>query len=282
MSYSVNQLSQSIGAEVVGIDLSDPTSETVATALNGSFVDHKILAFRDQRLTADQMLEASRIFGSRYAHRELRSGGFHNVPENQLVQYITNEDRRPDGTHVVPGENFHIDNIVMPYPPKAIILYAVKLPSVGGDTSFVDLQRAFEDLPEEVKSMLDGRLAIYRLGPRVQVQRGNEEPCEWPMLPGAQLHPIVRTHPESGRKALFINPSNLVGIYGMTENEEIELLDYVVGHCFQPQYEYRYKWRIGDLTIWDNRTLMHKANPYYDMNEIRKLYRIMLEGDAPV
>ena len=101
-------------------------------------------------------------------------------------------------------------------------------------------------------------------------------------VPDAVTHPIVRTHPESGRKAIYINPIRIEGIVGMPETEALHLLGHLLDHAMQPQYEYRHQWRPGDLVIWDNRSLLHKANGDYDMSQLRYLYRVMLQGDVPV
>jgi taurine dioxygenase len=101
-------------------------------------------------------------------------------------------------------------------------------------------------------------------------------------VPDAVMHPLVRTHPESGRKAIYLNPIRTEGIVGMEENEALSLLDELLEHAVQPQYEYRHQWRTGDMVMWDNRCLLHKANGDYDMGQARYLYRIMLKGDVPV
>jgi taurine dioxygenase len=101
-------------------------------------------------------------------------------------------------------------------------------------------------------------------------------------VPDAVMHPLVRTHPESGRKAIYLNPIRTEGIVGMEENEALPLLDELLAHAVQPQYEYRHQWRTGDMVMWDNRCLLHKANGDYDMGQVRYLYRIMLKGDVPV
>jgi taurine dioxygenase len=281
MSYSVSQLSPTIGAEVVGIDLTAPIPASIRADLNNAVVENKVLAFRNQRLTPGQMLEASTIFGFQLMHQLNDRLGFHTTPENRFVHYITNRDIGPKGARYVPGDGFHIDYFRAVRPPKAIMLFAVELPDKGGDTSFLDLQRAYDDLPDDLKSRLDGRLGISIVDRARPLVRAEVENGDKPHIPGARLHPIVRTHPESGRKALFIFPKILSGIYGMSREEETELLDRLLEHCMQPKYEFRHVWRHGDLVIWDNRNLMHRANADYDLNQTRRLYRIMLAGDVP-
>jgi taurine dioxygenase len=142
---------------------------------------------------------------------------------------------------------------------------------------------AYERLPEELRESIEGREAVHVYQSRHSARKLFDLPPEAKeKVPEAVLHPIVRTHPESGRKALYINPIRTEGIQGMAESDALLLLDRLIEHARKPEFEYRHRWRPGDLVMWDNRSLLHKANGDYDMAERRYLYRLMLQGDRPV
>jgi len=238
-----------------------------------------VLVFRDQYLTPHQLLAAVEQFGEVFRQHDPRF----SLPEYPLVHYISNQDRYPDGRRYIPGEGYHTDHSNAPRPPKATVLHAVRLPDKGGDTQYVNMHLAYDALPEETKRRRDGLKAIHvyqsRHSARMLMDLTEEGRNR---VPDAVAHPIVRTHPESGRKAIYINPIRIEGIVGMAEEEALPLLAELLDHATHPKYEYRHQWRSGDLVMWDNRSLLHKANGDYDMNQVRYLYRIMLQGDVPV
>jgi alpha-ketoglutarate-dependent taurine dioxygenase len=162
-------------------------------------------------------------------------------------------------------------------------LHAVSLPERGGDTQYVNMHLAYDELPSETKRRLDGLRAIHVYQSRHSTRKLMELNSESrSRVPDAVSHPIVRTHPESGRKAIYINPIRTEGIVGMREAEALVLLADLLEHATQPQHQYHHQWRPGDLVMWDNRSLLHKANGDYDVSQLRYLYRIMLQGDVPV
>jgi taurine dioxygenase len=161
-------------------------------------------------------------------------------------------------------------------------LHAVSLPDRGGDTQYVNMNLAYDELPEKTKCRIDGLKAVHVYQSRHSARKLIDLPEEGRgHVPDAVAHPIVRTHPESARKAIYINPIRTEGIAGMPESEALALLADLLDHATQPQYQYRHQWRPGDFVMWDNRSLLHKANGDYDMTQLRYLYRIMLQGDAP-
>ena len=163
------------------------------------------------------------------------------------------------------------------------MLHAVSLPDRGGDTQYVNMRLAYDELPERDKCRLDGLKAIHVYQSRHSTRKLMElSPESRNHVPEAVTHPIVRTHPESGRKAIYINPIRIEGIVGMPEAEALALLADLLEHATQEKYQYRHQWQPGDLVMWDNRSLLHKANGDYDMKQRRYLYRIMLKGDVPV
>lgn len=277
-SFSVTPLPPHTAAEIRGVDLSQPVDEGTREALNRAFAEYPVVAIREQNLTAQQLVDAVQIFGEVFPQHNPRF----QVPECPQIHYISNQDRFPDGRVYIPGEGFHTDHSNDARPPKATILHAIKLPSSGGDTQFINMYRAYDDLPEETKRRIDGLRAIHvyqSSHSERKLMSLSEEKRE--RIPNAVLHPLVRTHPQTGRKALYINPIRIEGIVELAEDEALSLLDDLLAHATQPQYEYRHRWEVGDLVIWDNRCLMHKANGDYDLNEVRYLHRVMLKGEVP-
>ncbi len=159
------------------------------------------------------------------------------------------------------------------------MLHAVQLPDRGGDTQFVNMHRAYDALPAATRERIDGLRAMH-----VYQSRHSERKlmalseAARQQVPDAVLHPLVRTHPESGRRSIYLNPIRIEGIVGMTEAEALSLLDQLLAHATQPQHEYRHQWRTGDLVMWDNRCLLHKANGDYDMGQVQYLCPDHAEG----
>jgi taurine dioxygenase len=221
---------------------------------------------------------AARIFGELLPHDKKER----HVPGHPEVEYISNEEV-VNGKRIIPGETFHTDHSNHPRPPKATTLFAVELPSSGGDTQYVNVHDAYDDLPEDTKRKIDGLKAVHvyhsKYSPRPFGKITDESRAK---LPPPGIHPLVRTHPENGRKALYLNPVRIESIVGMEDKDALALVDELMRHATQKKYEYRHKWRHGDWVLWDNRSLLHQANPDYDMSERRYLYRLMLQGEAPV
>jgi taurine dioxygenase len=279
VGYAITPLSEHTGAEVLGIDLSEPVDEAARKDLNGAFTDRSVLVFREQHLSPHQLVAAVGLFGEIFPQHNSRFA----LPECPLVHYISNQDFYPDGRRYIPGEGYHTDHSNAACPPKATVLHAVSLPDRGGDTQYVNMHHAYDELSDQTKRRLLGLEAIHVYESRYSARKMialNEESRD--RVPDAVVHPIVRTHPESGRKAIYINPIRIDGIVGMPEAEALSLLADLLKHATQPRYQYRHRWRAGDLVMWDNRSLLHKANGDYDMGQLRYLYRIMLKGDVPV
>ena len=205
----------------------------------------------------------------------------HHVPGHPDVSYVSN-DEFVNGRRIIPGETFHTDHSNHPRPPKATTLFAVELPSRGGDTQYVNVHDAYDDLPAATKQKIDGLKAVHvylsKYSPRPLGGLSEESRRN---LPPPGVHPLVRTHPENGRKALFLNPVRMESIIGMEDADALKLIDELMQHATQKKYEYRHQWRYGDWVMWDNRSVMHQANPDYDMSQRRFLYRLMLKGEVP-
>jgi taurine dioxygenase len=276
-SFAITRLTDHTGVEVRGLDCGKPVDPQIRDRLNQAFIDHHVLVIRDQRFTPDQFKTATELFGELQPHDKKE----HHVPGHPDVSYVSN-DEFVNGRRIIPGETFHTDHSNHPRPPKATTLFAVALPSQGGDTQYVNMHTAYDDLPAEIKEKIDGLKAVHvylsKYSPRVLGHLTEESRQK---LPPPGIHPLVRTHPENGRKALFLNPVRMESIIGMEDQAALALIGDLMRHATQKKYEYRHKWRHGDWVLWDNRSVMHQANPDYDMNERRYLYRLMLRGEAP-
>ncbi len=276
--FTVRPLPAALGAEVTGIDLSRPVDAATRKALYDAWVKHAVLVIRGQKLTPGQFADAAGIFGE-LLEQQIKK---YALPENPLVGTISSRDLPlVDGKLHVRGENYHTDHSNFAAPPKATTLYAVSLPSQGGDTQFVDVRKAYDDLPEETKrKILPLRSPhVYESShsPRKMTALSAEERAKIPQT----LQPLVIRHPDSGRPALYLNTARMEGVEGMGPDAAFKLIDELYDHATQPKYEYRHKWLPGDMVIWDNRSVMHQANPDFDPSEYRYLYRIMLKG-APL
>ena len=274
----ITSLSEHTGAEVRGIDLGQPVSEAAQTALNRAFVEHSVLVIRDQRLAPPQVLAAVSLFGTVFQQHNTRFA----LPDCPQIHYLSNQDHFPDGRRYIPGEGWHTDHSNDTRPPKATALHAVKLPDKGGDTQFANMAAAYSTLPQATQERLAGLLAIHVYQSSHSTRKlmalsdANKE-----RVPNAVLHPMVRTHPDNGRKSIYINPIRIEGILGLDHKEALPLLAELLEHATAERFQYRHAWQPGDLVIWDNRCLLHKANGDYDLDQTRYLYRVMLQGDVP-
>lgn len=278
MPLTLAKLSDHIGAEVIGVDLRQPVDAESREILNKAFVDHSVLVIRGQQLDPHEMVVAVEIFGDIFQQHNTRFA----LKDCPQIHYISNQDRQPDGTRHIPGEGYHTDHSNDARPPKATVLHAVKLPDSGGDTQFVDMHRAFLALPEATKQRLKDLQAVHVYQSKHSTRKLMALPdTAKSRAPQSVTHPLVRTHPETGRPSLYLNPVRIESIVGMPDAEALSLLDELLTHASQEPFEYRHSWQVGDLVLWDNRCLLHKANGDYDHAQTRYLYRVMLQGDRP-
>ena len=278
MTLKIGRLSSTLGAEVTGVDLSKPVDAATRQALHDAWIEHAVLVIRDQELTPPQFQAAAELFGE-VLEQQLKK---FTLPGHPLVGTISSRDLPiVDGKLHVRGENYHTDHSNFAAPPKATTLHAISLPAHGGDTQFVDVRAAFDDLPDDVKRKVTKLRSphVYESSqsPRKMAALSPEERAKVPQT----LQPLVIRHPENGRAALYLNTGRMEGIEGMPPDEAFTLIDELYRHATQSRYEYRHRWRPGDMVIWDNRSVMHQANADYDPSEYRYLYRIMLKG-APL
>lgn len=278
-TLTISRLTEHTGAEIRGVDLSQPVDEVTARRLNQVFAERGVLVVRDQTLRPAELLAAVRLFGDVFPQHNTRFA-LQDCPE---IHYISNQDRYPDGRRYIPGSGWHTDHSNDTRPPKATVLHAVHLPDAGGDTQFLNMGAAYDALPDAIRGRIDGLMAIHVY----QSSHSQRKLMTLPdaakeRVPNAVLHPLVRTHPDTGRKSIYINPIRIEGIVGLDHKEALPLLEDLLAHASQLSFEYRHRWKAGDLVMWDNRCMLHKANGDYDMDQLRYMYRVMLKGNVPV
>lgn len=273
----ITPLSTVMGAEVTGVDLNGPLSAAERDRLYQGFLDHLLLCVRAQTFTdIGAFLNAARHFGEpKIQHME--SFRFDDHPEAGVV---SSEDRDiNDGKRIIRGTMFHTDESFIAQPPKATILYAIDVPSRGGDTRFVNMRQAYEALPDETKGEIDGLKAIHYYGKKRAGRRVPSLTEEQMKVTPPVSHPIVRTHDETGAKALYVHETMTDYVADMDPDASEALLRRLYDHSTQnPEFQYRHQWRSGDFVIWDDRATLHAATADYAENEKRLLYRTMLKG----
>lgn len=276
----IHPLSDALGAEIRGLDLTREIDDATFAVVDQAWRDHLILLFRGQDLSEDDQVRFARRFGAlqgrpRPASMRAESGEVRH-PEIMLVSNIRKDGKLigslPDGEM-----QFHSDMCYIEKPAKGTFLYAIEIPSEGGDTLFLNTYKAYESLPANIKARIDGAKALNVFLYGSTSREGNKP--DFSVHPN-YVHPMVRTHPDTGRKALFVNRLMTWSIEGMDEAESTMLLDRLFDHMEQPQFIYDHKWRVGDLLLWDNRCTLHARTDFSDQ-ERRLLRRVVIQGDKP-
>ena len=278
MNFQTERLGPHMAAAVDGVDLNRLPDAPTQAALTRVLHDNLVLCIRGQRLAPVPFRDAMAQFGVPVLRKQLAQ-----TPECAEVNIISSEDRDVlgDGKRLVNGENWHTDDSFMREPCSLTMLYGVVVPAVGGDTQFTNMYAAYADLPDEMKARIDGLKVIHKYSSSRKLSRISTRPAaEMAAMPEA-THPLVRTHPETGRKSLYLNPNRMEQVVGLDRAESDRLLDALIAHATQPAYEYRHAWRQGDIVIWDNRCTMHKANADYPDGERRLMHRVIVAGTAP-
>ena len=265
-----------LGAEATGIDFRGAVSESDLTILKKGLSDHLVLVIRDQHLTPEQYLAALRLFGDTMeqhltdmlmkTHPEIA------VLDSSKVAKEANGQIFPAGSR-----DWHTDHTNHAEPPKMTALYAVTLPaSGGGDTGFANMHMALDALPDAQRAEMATMQTVNKIEDKAYVSAEHKK--KFGVL---QSHPLIRTHPETGRKAIYIHPGKLARIEGMTPEDSHKFSDDLMEQVMQPDIIYRHQWKPGDLTIWDNRCVLHLAHRDYDPAEGRIMHRVLLKGDKP-
>jgi len=278
MIFSSEGLCDHMAVAVSGLDLNRLPDATTQAALRDTLNRSLVLCLRDQKLAPTAFRNAMARFGTPMLRKQLT-----HTEECAEVNIISSEDRDVlgDGKKLVNGASWHTDDSFMREPCSLTMLYGVIVPSRGGDTQFTNMYAAYEALPPETRARIDGLQVIHKYQSSRQTNRVSKRPdAEMTAMPEA-THPLVRTHPETGRKALYLNANRMEQIVGLDRAESDALLDRLIAHAIEPRFQYRHVWRQGDIVIWDNRCTMHKANADYPEGERRLMHRVIVAGTAP-
>jgi taurine dioxygenase len=280
MNVDIRPLGPVMGVEVHGLDLNQPLDNATKMSLYQGFLDHLLLCVRDQTFKdIGSFLNAARHFGSPKV-QQLQGYRAAEFPEAGIVS-SEDRDQSGDGKRIVRGTMFHTDESFIATPPKATILYAVDVPNQGGDTRYVNMQAAYDALDNKTKAKIDGLNAVHFYGK----DRGNRKV---PAMSAAELkaappvsHPIVRTHDETKKKAIYVHETMTNFIENVSPEESSALLRQLYTHTTEnSDFQYRHQWRKGDFVIWDDRATLHAATADYGEDQRRLLYRTMLAGTA--
>jgi len=285
MGLSVKQSGAALGAEI-GFDLSRDMDERQFREIETAFHDNIVVVFRGQTLSNARHIEFSRRFGELEIHI-VRKYLLPDHPEILRISNIRDENGEQIGLADA-GFTWHTDTSYLRRPSRCSLLHAKEVPERDGhsigDTVFTNTVAAYEALPDGMKKALNGRKAIHRYSERKRIANSPR-----PKLTKAQLdatpdvaHPIVRTHPGTGRKALYVTEGECIGIEGMPEEDARPLIAELHAHCIREEFQYRHKWQVGDLLMWDNATSMHLAICDYQLPERRLMYRTTVIGDVPI
>jgi len=278
----IKRIGEALGAEVSGVDASKPVSADTFAAIRKAWLDNLVIRFRGQKLTDPQMLEFSRLFG------ELDPPGPNPygkafLPRHPEMNVISNvkEDGVPIGGLGDGEAIWHSDMTYVDTPPSAALLYALELPAEGGDTYWANMYLAYEALPADMKKRIEGLKAIHdaTYNSAGIKRKGYDDVTDPRRAPGAH-HGLVRRHPETGRKCLFLGRRRNSYIVGLPLEESEALLDALWAHATQPRFAFCQQWQVGDLMIWDNRCTLHRRDPF-DPNARRVMHRTQIKGERP-
>jgi taurine dioxygenase len=295
---TVTRTGKHLGAEISGVDLSQPLDDDTFARISRAFFDNQVVVFRNQKITPEQQIAFTRRFGvlEQHVRKEHRLDGY---PEILIVSNVLN----PEGTAIGvedAGRFWHSDLSYKQVPSLLSALYAIEVPIkngvVLGNTSFASTTAAYDALPEDMKRKLAGRKNVhsyvYYRAKNIQAQkdeqaRGDRVVQEHVLtaehlaqVPDAEM-PIVRTHPVNGRKGLFVNEAHTSHIAGLPKAEGDALLKQLCAHVVKPEFQYEHHWKAGDLLMWDNCAAQHKANFNYRLPLRRLMYRTTVRGTAP-
>jgi taurine dioxygenase len=270
---TVTKVGVHLGAEIGGIDLAHPLSDAQFKAVAAALVEHEMIIMRNQDISSDNLMDFGRRFGELTVHPFAPNEG-KNAPE--LIKFRNDETTPPFGTDV-----WHSDETFRAEPPMATILVAKEVPVVGGDTMFVSMTAAYQGLSDRMQQFISGLDGLHDMKPfrplfgKSEAERKKLQEFELKYPP--QLHPVVRIHPVSGKKSLFVNPQFTVGINGMEEHESRALLDLLFRQALVPEYQFRHHWQPDTIAMWDNRSTQHYAvHDYYPQR--RYMERVTIRG----
>ena len=263
----VTPLHPALGAEIAGVDLSAPVDEPTRHALSRALAEHLALVFRGQTLTPAQYLEAASVFGPPMEQHYSQ----HNMPGFPLIGLIWHRNGQQ------PAEQWHTDHTNRERPPAATILYGVEIPSAGGGTSVASMRAAYTALPVDERRRLESLTTFNSL----ERERSDTRQADLEKYGAPIEHPMVRTHPGDGSRALYFHITKATHIGGMTPEASRAYMADLIERMIRPEIVYQHAWRKGDVVVIDNRATMHRAHGDYDRSQSRVLWRIIVEGDRP-
>lgn len=271
-----------IGAEIRGVDLTR-LDDTLFAAIYRAWLAHSVLLFRGQHLADQDLIAFSRRFGA-LDHAPIQENGRAFVeghPEIYVVSNVLGADGKPIGSLGAGEAVWHTDMSYLPEPPKASMLYALEVPAAGGDTWFCDMYRAWATMPDALRQRAEGRRVkhdgTYNSGGFV---RAGVTATDDPRAAPGHLHPLIGRHPETGRAMLYLGRRRNAYVDGLSLPESEALLDALWVHATQPAHAWRHRWHVGDLVLWDNRSTMHRRDPF-DAASRRVMHRTQIKGEAP-
>lgn len=285
MAYQYIRISQAVGpvgAEISGVDLSRPLAEPVRAEIHRAWLAHHVLFFRDQNLTPAAQAAFAANFGELDVYPFMKALDAHP----NVIPIIKEADAKVNF-----GGGWHTDTSYLPEPPKATLLYAVEVPDEGGDTLYADASAAYDELSAGMKQMLDGLIGIYSAkivhgaggaytGEKMKADLGNAYGGDTETAEREVEHPIVRTHPETGRKSIYSSLAHTYCIKNMTPAESRPIIKYLAQQVIKLEHVTQFKWTPGALAMWDNRCLFHMAkNDYHGKR--RHMHRVIVKGDRP-
>jgi taurine dioxygenase len=277
----ITKLTEQIGAEVTGIDLREPVSEADRSALYDAAVEHVALVIRDQKFEASDYRRAAEMFGELMEDQNR----MYLAPGEPMVSVLSNRHKASDGgpAKVAKNASWHTDHTNQELPPKFTCLYAVELPDQGGGTSVVNMRAAYEALPEDMRDRITGLKTENTLISSARAATGNPDVVKAREALNGKLvtHPLVRTHPDKGTKAIWFHQNKTETVTGMDPHETQAFLTELLETAIKPEMTYLHEWRLGDMLLIDNRSAMHKAGFDFDHSQHRMLYRVLVRGDRP-
>jgi taurine dioxygenase len=274
-ALEIRPIAGAIGAEIFGVDLADDLGDATIAVIRAAWLEHCVVFFRDQQLPPDRLLAFARRLGTPIEYPFLT--GIDGFPEITPVVKLEHE-------RVNFGGIWHSDTAYLDTPPMASMLLACEVPAQGGDTIFANMYLAYEALSPGLRRLLDGLRAVNSSA-KADVTKTREDRLRDSARADARReyaaeHPVVRTHPETGRKALYVNLGHTVRFAGMSEAESAPLLDFLFAHQTRPEFTCRFRWARGSLALWDNRCAQHyPINDYHGHRRV--MHRITLAGDRP-
>lgn len=284
---SVTPITPTIGAEIAGVDLAGPITPAIAADIRKALHDWRVVFFRDQQIDNEQLKAFGRAFGPLTPAHPIAEGleDHPEIWERSVEEYRRRRDRAeasPAGREPPPDfKGWHIDITFVANPNRYSILYGVEIPPFGGDTVFANLVEAYRGLSPAIRTLIDGLQAVHRVTSYDSAPKGPRRDGR-PSGPFVALHPLVRVHPETGEKLLFLNPGTVSHIVGLKEPESRALLDLLFYELTRPEYQVRFHWRPNSLVVWDNQAVAH-AGPidYAQFDLPRAVRRITVAGDLP-